>query len=572
MAFLMAKNGPKAGKRYELMGEAKLGRHPDCQICIPEVGAVSRHHAKITVEAGQHYVEDLVSRNGTILNGDLLIPPTRQKLNHGDTLRICDVEFGFELELSVTSGPTTTQSGMTVLLDDQADGSESTIMSKVEISAGRGPLHVSASPETRLAAMMEITQALGKALSLDEVLAQILNSLFKIFMQADRGFIVLRREDGALVPRWTKVGRPNSEDTMRISRTIINKVIDSREAILSADASSDSQFNMSQSVADFCIRSMMCAPLVDSDGRAFGALQIDTLDQRSRFQKEDLELLASIASQAAIAIDNAQLHDNAIRQKTLERDLQLAIEVQRGFLPEKPLNLQGYSFFQYYQPANQVGGDYFDYIKLPDGKVAIVVADVVGHGVAAALMMAKLSAETRYCLGSEREPCNALTRLNEGISVLTQDRFVTMIILVIDPAGHEATIVNAGHMAPIWRHADGTIEEFGEETRGYPVGFVDGFEYEQTKVPILPGDLMLMYTDGINEVSNANGDLFGIDRIRNLVAGAQRVPALLGQQIIDDVRKFLAGRGQDDDMCLVCGGRIQDDVGFRATSPVVGSR
>jgi len=572
MAFLVAKNGPKAGKRYELAGEATLGRHPDCQICIPEVGAVSRHHAKITVESGQHYVEDLVSRNGTMLNGDMLIPPNRQKLNHGDTLRICDVEFGFELEQTPTGGPTTPQSGVTVLVDDQAGGSGSTIMSKVEISSGRGPLHVSASPETRLAAMMEITQSLGKALSLDDVLAKILNSLFKIFMQADRGFIVLRREDGALVPRWTKVRRPNSDDTMRVSRTIINKVIDSREAILSADASSDSQFAMSQSIADFRIRSMMCAPLIDSDGRAFGALQIDTLDQRSRFQKEDLELLASIASQAAIAIDNAQLHDNAMRQKALERDLQLAIEVQRGFLPEKPPNLEGYSFFQYYQPANQVGGDYFDFIRLPDGKVAIVVADVVGHGVAAALMMAKLSAETRYCLGSEHEPCQALTQLNERISDLTQDRFVTMIVLVIDPLGHEATIVNAGHMAPIWRHADGTIEEFGEETRGYPVGFVGGFEYEQTKVPILPGDLMLMYTDGINESSNQDGDLYGIDRIRNLVTGSHKAPALLGQQIVDDVRKFLAGHGQDDDMCLVCGARMPADVGLRATSPSAAGR
>ena len=119
-----------------------------------------------------------------------------------------------------------------------------------------------------------------------------------------------------------------------------------------------------------------------------GVLQVDTLDQRKRFQQEDLEVLGSIASQAGIAINNAQLHENALKQKALERDLEVAREVQKGFLPNQRPELTGYSFFDYYQPANHVGGGYFDYIKLGDGRLAIIVADVVGHGVAAALLMA----------------------------------------------------------------------------------------------------------------------------------------------------------------------------------------
>ena len=173
------------------------------------------------------------------------------------------------------------------------------------------------------------------------MLPQVLKSLFKIFVQADRGFIVMETPDGKLVPRWVRVRREDVNDTLRISRTIIRQVMEAKEAILSADAASDERFEMSQSIADFRIRSMMCAPLMDNEGNAFGALQIDTLDQRHRFTKEDLELLVSTASQAAIAIQNAQMHEAALRQRELARDMQLANEVQHGFLPEKRARARG---------------------------------------------------------------------------------------------------------------------------------------------------------------------------------------------------------------------------------------
>src|SRR5690606_12281880 len=122
----------------------------------------------------------------------------------------------------------------------------------------------------------------------------------------------------------------------------INQVMSTKEAILSADAANDERFDMSQSIADFRIRSMMCAPLIDSDGKSFGVLQIDTLDQRNRFEEDDLEVLVAIAAQAAVAIDNARLHDNALLQRSLERDLALAHQVQRGFLPETAPEMVGY--------------------------------------------------------------------------------------------------------------------------------------------------------------------------------------------------------------------------------------
>jgi sigma-B regulation protein RsbU (phosphoserine phosphatase) len=565
MFYLQAINGPHAGKRYEIKGEKfVLGRHPDCDLVI-EVGAVSRNHCQIIREAGGCWLEDLGSRNHTFLNDEETWITERRLLRPGDQFRVCEVSFTFKTEAPLGPSPGTTDSiprilegaGLGAFLDDdEARQSSSTIMSKLDVSrSSRGGVHVAASAEVKLAALIEITQNLGRVLALDEVLPQVLKSLFKIFVQADRGFIVLESPDGVLIPRWVRLRREDSGDTLRISRTIIRQVMESKEAILSADAASDERFEMSQSIADFRIRSMMCAPLLDSEGNAFGALQIDTLDQRHRFTQEDLELLVSTASQAAIAIQNAQLHESALKRRELERDMQLAHEVQHGFLPEKRPDLAGYEFFDYYQPADQIGGDYYDYIPLPDGRLAIVVADVVGHGVAAALLMAKLSAETRFSLFSESNPAAATTRLNEKLCALNIQRFVTFIMVVLDPREHRAVIVNAGHMVPLQRRQDGSIAELGEEIVGLPLGITDALGYEQAEVEIGPGEMLTLYTDGVNESIDGNGAFYTIERLRGHIQKEPASPAVLGPAIIEDVRRFLGKAPQIDDMCLVCFGR-----------------
>jgi len=440
----------------------------------------------------------------------------------------------------------------TILVDDESDSASSTIMSKLDVSSNRKGAQIQASPEAKLSALVEITQSLGKAISLDAVLPQVLTSLFKIFIQADRGFIVLRDENDNLVPRWTEVRRKDTDDTIRISRTIVNQVMDSQEAILSADAASDERFEMSQSIADFRIRSMMCAPLVDSDGSSRGVIQIDTLDQRKRFTAEDLEVLVAVAGQAAIAIDNAQMHETALAQKEVQRDLELATEVQRGFLPETPPALNGYDFYDYYKPANHIGGDYFDYITLPDGRVAIIVADVVGHGIAAALMMAKLSAEAKFSLASIPHAGNAISRLNNTLSKWPLDRFVTLIMGVIDPKTNEMVVVNAGHMTPLVRHANGTVSEPGEEEAGPPLGIIEDLEYEQITITIEPGDVITMYTDGLNEAMDEKDECYGIERIRDIVDSGSENVNEMGGKIIEDVVKFVGQGPQTDDMCLVC--------------------
>lgn len=557
MAFLKQTVGPHQDQRFELsVARSVMGRHPDCEIVL-DAGAVSRHHAEILLKDGEFQIVDLKSRNRTYVNeadiGDLGPRP----LKHGDRITICELTFVFcedERPTPNLDPDSPTSGGSNVVVEEDVDVGMATsnILNKVDVSPGRERVHFVASAEAKLAAIIEISRSLGKALALDQVLPGVLASLFKIFIQADRGFIGLKNAQGVLVPRWSKARRGDADETIRVSRTIVNHVMDTQEAILSADAATDTRFEMSNSIAEFRIRSMMCAPLVNSDGQSMGVLQVDTLDQSKRFRQEDLDVLASIAAQAGIAIDNAQMHERALQQQVLERDLELAHEVQRGFLPDRPPQLAEYDFYDYYQPTSHVGGDYYDYIELPDGRVAILVADVVGHGVAAALMMAKLSAEARFCLASAAQPAAAVARLNNRLSALPLDRFVTLVLAVLDPGSNVVTMVSAGHMSPIHRRADGSLSEPLDDLSGVPLGIMPDSEYEHRTIPLARGDSLMMYTDGIHEAKDKSDTMFGVERLRDHLRGPDPMPEAVGRAIIADVRRHIGALPQEDDMCLVC--------------------
>jgi serine phosphatase RsbU (regulator of sigma subunit) len=560
MAILQLFKG--SGPREDIVldsDRAVLGRHPDCDIVL-DAASVSRQHAQIVREGANFYIEDLHSRNGTFVNGQLI--EGRRQLLDGDRLKICDLAMAFfndQPSDRLPGGIDLSGSSLALMVDDAGALGTSTVMSKLDVSSSRSGVRLAVNPEVKLRAMIEISHNLAKAVSLDEVLVKLLDSLFKIFIQADRGFVILRTgPDGVLVPRAVKHRRPEMEDQVRISRTIVRQVMESKEAVLSADAANDSRFDTSQSIADLRIRSMMCAPLVDNEGNSLGVIQVDTSDQRQRFQKDDLDVLASIASQAAVAIDNAQLHETAMRQQAIERDLELAHKVQRGLLPAAPPRIEGYYFFDFYEPANQVGGDYYDYVELPGNRLAIVLGDVSGKGVSAALLMAKLSGEVRYCLASESDPAVAMSRINTSFSRSGwQDRFVTFVLAVLDANQHRVTVVNAGHMAPYLRNQKGVVEPIGEEQTGLPLGVDSEFEYQAFSRTVAPGDFLALFTDGFSEAMNSANELYGLDRLRAQL-GTEKVPVSdLGRLILDDVKRFVGGRPQSDDMCLACFGRVR---------------
>jgi serine phosphatase RsbU (regulator of sigma subunit)/pSer/pThr/pTyr-binding forkhead associated (FHA) protein len=566
MAVLRALRGVNPGQLFPVEGEVStLGRHPQSTIVL-DAPAVSRHHARIVHQGQNYYIEDLNSRNGTFVNGELVTE--RQLIAESDEIQICDLAFIFHHGTPDPSSPLPQGGEQATVLAEDGPTDGSAIMSKIAVSSGSSSMLVQMNAEAKLRALLEIGQSLGKAIGLDEVLAKILDSLFVIFPQADRGFIVLKSaETSRLIIKATKYRRHGDSQTPRISGTIINGVIKGKEAILSADAATDARFGMAESVIDFHIRSMMCAPLVGTDGNALGALQIDTLDQRSRFNPGDLEVLASVACQAASAVENAQLHEAALRERAIERDLALAHEVQQGFLPAVAPTIEGYEFFEYYEPAHKLGGDYYDYIQLPEGRMGVVVADVSGKGIAASLLMARLSAETRYCLVSERTPAAAVARLNRVFCDRSwEGRFVTFVLSVLDPVRHEVTVVNAGHLPPLLRRYDGTVESVAEEETKYPLGVDSDVEYCPITLPIAPGDSLVLYTDGITEAMNGRQELYGRSRLSAKVGNRADSVRALGQNILENVKEFVGKRAQSDDMCLTCFGRLIEDAEIRQTA------
>ena len=537
-----------------------IGRHPECDVIIDD-GSVSRHHAQIVNEKGFFFLHDLNSRNGTYVNESQILSPT--KLFDGSRIRICDVNFVFYLSEQGPNSPaprptidTNENTSQSVILDD--DENYSTVISQpldIPSHYSRGPGNVSA--EQKLQALLQITRALSESVKLKDILSNILDCVFELFTEADRGFIVMATPDRNLQPLAFKTRNPNLEEQMRISRTIVKTVMESKRPLLSSDAATDSRFDMSQSVADFRIRSIMCAPLINSKDESLGVIQLDTLKKSIAFSEDDLELLVSVAMQASLAIQKSDLYEESKKSDELQADLNLAHELQLRFLPERNPELQGYEFFSFYKPMQQVGGDYYDYIQLDEFRTGIIVADVVGHGIAAAMMMAKVSAEAKFALATTKSPIEAILRMNKNLSNMNIDRFVTLILGVLDKRDNKMRIVNAGHMPPILRKGDmSNTLLLAQDESGLPLGVLEAAEYESVEVELEPGDNLVMYTDGINESMNPEGDQFTIRQmIAEIEESQTRTPSAIGKLLYNSVFRHMASEAQIDDMCLVCVGR-----------------
>ena len=221
-------------------------------------------------------------------------------------------------------------------------------------------LRLNVRPEAKLRAILEITSSLGKVLKLNDSLPVILQSLFKIFPQADFGFVLLKDPvSGKLRLRGSHVRRGDDDD-VRVSMTVVRQAMETGQAILSADVSDDRRFEASVSIAEMQLRSLMCTPLMDTNENPLGVLQLSTLDISQPFNSDDLDLLVSVGTQAAMAVENGTLHEAMIRQRDLERDMEIAAQVQHSFLPNASPTVNGYEFAHYYQAAQRIGGDYYD--------------------------------------------------------------------------------------------------------------------------------------------------------------------------------------------------------------------
>jgi phosphoserine phosphatase RsbU/P len=589
VAFLQVIKGSRPGHVLELRGERMiLGRHPSCEIVLDNA-AVSRQHAQILNRRGTFFLEDLRSRNRTYLNGTAI--DGREPLNDADEVTICDIVLQFfharqeeSSDLSTPSpaksGPTRddpdhTQAGRTSPLPpvpDESDEQSSSIITT--LNAKSAPtMRLNVKPEVKLRAILEMSNTLARTLKLDDVLQSLLDGLFKVFPQADSGFVMLAgSEDRPSVVKASLARGGDATGSVRMSNTILRTAMQSGEAILSADALEDSRFDASESLAGLGIRSMICVPLMSKDGTALGAIQLQTQSLRQQFTQSDLDVLVSVGSQAILALENARLHEDLLRRSYIERELQFATQVQLGFLPERRPNPPGYEFFDYYEPAERVGGDYFDYIELNDGRIAIGLADVAGKGVPAALLMARLYSSVRLHLFTQPTSGKALCGLNSEIYAQGMGhRFVTFVLLTLDPQRHELTIANAGHLPPIIRGADGQTYSIGRKESGMPLGINPAQEYREIKLALEPGTSVVVYTDGITEAMNAANELFGRPRLEKFVSSQPGSSEDLTKAIVTEVDRFCGTRPQRDDMCVVCLQRLMDPTASRddSTSPSI---
>lgn len=580
MAVLEVLKGKTPGQFVEVQADRTVfGRHPHCQVVL-ENAAVSRYHAQIVDVHGDYFIEDLRSRNGTHVNESPV--EGRRELKDKDVIRVCDFAFRFLMAVPNESkllkpGAIVDDGKITVgppgMFDDQSkstsddeeeedkpepqngEDDRSSIISTLDAGSSSSDLRLNVKPETKLKAILEIGKVLSGSLGLEQVLDKTLEGLFRIFQQADEGFIMLREEQKKkkLVVKATKTRRrTEADDQVHVSMTIVRKALETSEGILSANALEDSRFKASESLSSLRIRSMICAPLVSRELGPLGVIQITTNDVGAQFRSEDLDLLISVAMQVALAVENAYLYHQALKQRDLERDLEFATQVQLGFLPHTRPKLPGYEFADYYEPAQRVGGDYFDYIQLPNGHLAVALADVAGKGVPAALLMARLYSAVRYHLISQPDAAAAMTGLNAEISTSgLGHRFITCLIMVIDPQNHQLTLVNAGHLSPLRRDVSGKVDPIGAIESGMPLGIMANQKFQQSKFDLNPGESWLVFTDGVTEAMRAPNEIYGNKRLIALIANASSKIDDTVKTVVADVESFVEGRPQSDDICMV---------------------
>ena len=457
----------------DIDGEVVVGRHPEVDVQV-DSNMVSRRHARIAPDGDGWLVEDLGSGNGTFLNGKRVTGPAGVK--HSDRLKFGPVLARFETRADApTAGDMAAT--MAFALTDDGPGETASVTGTAAAGTGYGLLTVR--PQEKLEAVVNISRELAAAGAderVENLLPHVLETLFTIFPAADRGVILLRKDGdpkGRFVPAAQKHRREGDDETVKMSRTVLRKVTEGKEGILSADASSDSTFDASESISNLAIRSMMSVPMLSLDGEVTGVIHLDTQNPISQFKPDDLELLQAVAGQASLSYESHRLLVSALQKQKQDSEMQIAKRVQETLLPDEMPKADGYSFFASYDAAQAVGGDYYDAFTLADGKIALAFGDVAGKGVPGALLMGRMSACVQSVLANVAEAGPAFAQINNHMCRnMAEGRFVTFVLVLLDPATGDIDAVNGGHMSPLFRGPHGEFFEFPDDTIGVPVGVI----------------------------------------------------------------------------------------------------
>jgi sigma-B regulation protein RsbU (phosphoserine phosphatase) len=275
------------------------------------------------------------------------------------------------------------------------------------------------------------------------------------------------------------------------------------------------------------------------------------------FSREDETFLEAFSVHAALAIETARLHKDIVEMERIEKELEIAGTIQRRLLPKELPVLAGYEVDAVARPTKLVGGDYYDFISLADGKYALVIADVSGKGIPAALLVSTLHASLHAYIDGISNLASLVGKLNNVVHGDTEpERFITMFIGILDPSGGTITYVNAGHCFPyVVRSKQVSIASLA--ATGLPVGMFEGVEFEQMTHTLEPGDFLVLYTDGVTEAMNRSFEEYGEMRFRQVMVGYsnQSAGGFLGG-IVADVEKFVAGEPQSDDLTMMVVKRV----------------
>src|SRR5580692_9379850 len=515
-----------------------LGRSSANELCYPEDAGLSRQHLALEKDGDTWLVRDLGSKNGTFVNGLRITSPHPLSKNDRVTAGHIALDFGenslpppIDHTVIFIEGVTAPASASTTV----ATSLKGVLSQEKEIDGG---------PQMR--ALIRAGRELAGNMPLAELFKLIMNLSVEA-VGATRGVLMtLEGAEGSEL-----VVRQALGEGFRISNTVRDRVIKEKTSLLVRDARLDEAFADRMSIVQQQIRSMLAVPL-QTDDRVIGLIYLDSPHFIKEFTKDDLSLLTVMANVAAIRIEHTRLAEVEQAERIHAKQLEQAAEIQRGLLPVQAPHVAGVDLAGYNAACHTVGGDYYDFLPYPDGRVGVLVGDVAGKGMPAALLMSSLQARVQVLFDDPTNLAALVTRLNRIItSNCPSNRFITFFIGILDPATGELTYVNAGHNPPLVAHADGSVEKL--DGTGLILGILAVATYTQKTCTLAPGDALLLFSDGVSEPVRPDSDEeFGEDRLAQNFAKLRNDDA---QSIVDSinqqVREFTGGLPLPDDITLV---------------------
>jgi serine phosphatase RsbU (regulator of sigma subunit) len=550
-----------------------IGRSARNDLCIPDPFA-SRVHAEVRHEGDEYYLQDLGSANGTLYNGAIV--DSTITLTRGGRIQIGETEIVFN------DGPYPLSSGATMITDQissmpeatialsSADRTTSGLFQAIEGARSRSSedpvAQKAAMQQTDLLALIsKVGVALLASVTLNETLEQIVSLVFEA-VPADRCMIMMSDKDSPELKVAVARLRDRAGDVgeIRISRSVIDEVVTNGKSVLTSDAQADPRF-MGGTVVLQGVRSVLAVPLGVGEN-VFGIIYADSPIAEGRFTEDHLKVLTTLASVAAIRVENARLTEEQMERERLEREQQVASEIQQRFLPATAPVVAGYELQGISFPCYEIGGDYYDFIQRENGKLVVALGDVSGKGTAAALLMSSLHAAVHAQVESSDSLAKTIGSINRYlVDSIPANRFVTLFYAELDPRNGGLAFLNAGHNPPLIVHAAGTMEQLA--SGGLPLGIMSDADFREGHTNLQPGDVLVIYSDGVSEAVNPTGEEFGPTRLYETVArNLDTSAAGIRDRIESALTKFCQGTPAADDITLVIVKRLAEASGVGVTT------